>query len=120
MKAAILLFCLLLALPVLVFAQGSTIDLSSLVNTNFLTRSDSLTNSLSAFAHVNWSQGGIGLSYKHIILMWNKTVLPLTQNYKADVGTSVLSGLTDDQYEVYQTYNNILVGYMIKLGKNFI
>jgi hypothetical protein len=120
MKRLILgLLCAMLLLPLCLSAQDNTINLASLLTGTTLTQSDSLTNRIAGFAHANWSQGGIGLSYKHIVLMWNRTVLPVTENYKADVGTSVLSGLTEDQYDIYETYNNVLVGYMFRLGKNF-
>jgi hypothetical protein len=116
-----ILICLLAALPVMIQAQNETIDLGSLLNTTALTQTDSLTGRLSAFAHVNWSQGGIGLSYKHLVLMWNRTILPTADNYKADlsVAEAMAQGGTVDEADIWYKYDTIMVGYMFKLAKDF-
>lgn len=116
-----IMICLLAALPALLTAQNETIDLGSLLNTTALTQTDSLTGRLSAFAHLNWSQGGIGLSYKHLMLMYNRTLLPTADNYKADltVAEAMAQGGTVDENDIWYKYDTIMVGYLFKLAKNF-
>jgi hypothetical protein len=118
MKRALLLaLCMLFVIPAGLMSQD--VDLTSLLTGLTAPAGDSLTNSISGFVHVNWSQGGVGLSYKHIMIMYSTTLLPLTKNYNADLTTSVLQGMNPSYYKVNQRYSNIMVGYMLKLAKNF-
>ena len=122
MKGLILIILsIVLWLPLTAQTQDNTIDLGSLLNLTSLTQGDSLTNRLSAYAHVNWSQGGLGLGYKHLMLMWNRTLLPSAENYNADlsVGEAMAQGGTIDENDIWYKYDTIMVGYMFKLGKNF-
>ncbi|HOV17033.1 MAG TPA: hypothetical protein PLF50_06030 [Candidatus Cloacimonadota bacterium] len=114
-----LLVSLLLILFCQLTAQEQTLNLSSLINVNSFIQNDSLTNSLTVLAHLNWSQIGVAASYKHVILMYNKTVFPLPKNYKSDVSTSVLNGMDESYYDISYSYDNIIAGYLIKIGKNF-
>jgi hypothetical protein len=82
-------------------------------------KSDTLTGTYSGFAHINWANAGIGLTAKHLVLMYNKTVLPLTKNYKADVTMGdVTSQNPVPDYKVNYTYDVLMVGYMIRLFGN--
>ena len=84
-----------------------------------IAHNDTLTSSYSGFIHTNWSQAGVGINVKHILLMYNKTVFPLTKNYKADKTMSdVMSQNPNATYDISYSYDTIMAGYIIRLTKN--
>lgn len=112
----LLLLCLLFIIPCSLFAQDNFLASMFAPNT---AGGDTLTSRYVGFVHANWSQAGIGLSYRQAIVMYNKTVLPGKNNYKSDMTTNdvnfQIEGLT---YEVNKEYDNIMAGYMLRISPN--
>lgn len=106
-------FALLIAVSVL---SAQEINLGSLLSPGTASAGDTLTSNYSAFVHTNWSQAGIGINIKNIMIMFNSTVLPATKNYKSDLDTSILTAETD--YEVKHRYTVLMAGYIFRIGKN--
>lgn len=114
----IVLFFLIFALTGSLFAQESD-ALTQLLPLMFA-QNDTLTGNYSAFVHANWSQAGVGINIKHVLLMYNKTVLPTTKNLKADMNSNdIPPNLPPGALEVRDTYETIMAGYIINMGRNF-
>jgi len=118
MKLAVLfLLCLAVAIPMSLSAQTTN---SIMQFEGFqLPKADTLTGTYSGFVHINWANAGVGVSLKHLMFMYNKTVLPQAKNYKADVSMEdVTTQAVIPDYKVNYKYDTIMAGYMIHLFGN--
>ncbi len=118
MKSTLLILLLLMvALTCNLFAQTNN-SILALEGYRFA-HNDTLTSSYSGFVHVNWSQAGIGITVKRVLFMWNRTILPIPKNYKADRNMDYVT--TQDPipaYEINYKYDTIMAGYIIRLTRN--
>ncbi len=114
----IIIIILVFAMSCNLFAQTSD-PLTQLIPLMFA-QNDTLTGNYSAFVHANWSQAGVGINIKHVLLMYNKTVLPVAKNFKADMSSNdIPPNLPLGALEVRDTYETIMAGYIINMGRNF-
>ncbi len=113
----LLLLCLFMLLPVWLGAQDNAIDATSLLSSLLTSQNDSLLNSVLIMGHANWSQAGLGLSYKQIMVMYNQTVLPAAKNFQADSTNAVLAGMDSQYFDIYYKYSTVMVGYIFRMGK---
>jgi len=118
MKSVILAAMLLIiAVPVALIAQNS--DIQTFLGSNTITSKDTLTSTYGAFVHTNWSQAGIGINLKRVLLVYNKQVLPVSKNFKPDVTTGDINFGTVDSYEVSYKYDTVMAGYIFKFSSRF-
>lgn len=118
MKSIYLAFiCLLFILPCLLMAQ-QTNEVAQLLGVQF-TKNDTLTSSYSGFVHTNWTQAGIGVSIKRVLLMYNTTVLPTRKNYMADRTMDyVVTQTPMPTWDINYKYDVIMIGYILRMTRN--
>jgi hypothetical protein len=115
MKTSCVIFVfLILAVSGSLCAQQDN-ELLRMLNNQF-GHSDTLTSSYSGFVHSNWTQAGVGISTKRLLLMWNTTVLPVPKNFKADMTMNDVPNTAT--YDINYKYDAIMVGYIIRFSRN--